>query len=123
MSDHGNCNPRPLALRQEDILFRHTFLSRFAVEEERLAVLVVGRMLAEYLNETHQWGGGTDSIDGKLQAVALEVGQVAEYLAMIGRERHEVALGIGDDRLAKLAERWSGELSAFGKTIAGEVSP
>jgi hypothetical protein len=90
-SNRRQSSPRPapdpvpllpqLQLREEqDMLFRHTFHARFDEDEECRALLALGRTLAEYQNESGQWGNGMEGPTGQLRAVATELNQIADEL-------------------------------------------
>lgn len=121
MTDREDCPP--IALRPEDHVLRATCLARFETEEERQAVVVLGQMLVQLQNETRQWASGTDTIAGKLEAVATDLQQLADYLAMVGGERREFCLEADEDRLALRADRWALELITLAETIRREVRP
>ena len=112
------------SLRPEDVLLRHTFTYRFEDPGEVAALEVVGRMLADYLNETAQMGD--PSIEGmlaaKLNAVADDLDEIGAYLTMVSCERHEANLDFREERYSFEAEGWAKTAFKLAKSIREEVT-
>jgi hypothetical protein len=112
-------------LTPEDIIFRHTFLHRFEQQEAVDSLEYLGKILADYLDETGQWGQRTTltGIGGKLGAVAADLREIELYLDQVRRERFATALDFQEERLATLAERWHKKVGKLARRLEEELAP
>jgi hypothetical protein len=107
----------------EEIAFRHTLLYRFEDPTSAQALQHLGRVFADYLDETGQWG--TPSISsvtaGKLQAVAADLRELEAFVDQLRCDRFKVNMESHEERLAHLAEGWFKKLGELARSIEKEV--
>jgi hypothetical protein len=107
----------------EEIAFRHTLLYRFEDSAGAEALRYVGRLLADYLDETGQWGDAAipSVTAGKLRAVAADLRELEAFVDQLRRARFATVMEPHEERLANLAEGWFKKLGKLANSIERQV--
>src|SRR5215813_13621236 len=84
----------PVITNPEETAFRHTFLYRFEKDESRACLRHLGDLLADYQDETGQWGETAlpTVTHGKLRAVAADLREIEAFLDQLRKLRYATVM-------------------------------
>jgi hypothetical protein len=123
MPDRPESTPPPPSPSPEETAFRHTFLYRFEDAQAEPSLGYLGQILADYLDETGQWGdtSAPSVTHGKLRAVAADLREIEAFLDQLNRAKVATTLELQEERLATLAAKWRRKLGKLASSIEREV--
>jgi hypothetical protein len=115
--------PPPVITNPEETAFRHTFLYRFEKDEARSSLRCLGDMLADYLDESGQWGDAAipTVTHGKLRAVAADLREIEAFLDQLRRLRYATVMEPPAERLVIFTEKWVKRVGKLAAAIEREV--
>jgi hypothetical protein len=111
-------NPSPSWEWERLNCFRATFLYLF-LPEDRATFTAIGLLLYNLITEAPALGADDfeSSTFSELKAAAQDCRHLGAFLASVGNERHVSHLGLEDQRLSLMAERWATDVDRVGAEI------
>jgi hypothetical protein len=110
--------------QDRDHFLRRTFCWRFERPELLAAVIQLGEMLQEWIDETHQYGpdGDREVKDEEFRAAAEDLLLIAAYLRNRAEERFACGFAEPIARRCERAERWAELAEALGRQILEDIA-